>query len=67
MQTPHYHARDPWQSSQTLVCVVRGPMVVSPPQLGFRCRLLKEDLGRIIWINIPIHKSTDVTTEQMKT
>jgi hypothetical protein len=41
-------------------------MVVSPPQLGFWCRLLKEDLGRIIWINIPIHKSTDVTTEQMK-
>jgi hypothetical protein len=30
-------------------------MVVSPPQLGFCSRLLKENLGRIIRINIPVN------------
>ena len=30
-------------------------MVVSPPQLGFCSRLLKENLGRIIWINVPVN------------
>lgn len=43
------------KSSQMLLGVVSWAVVVSPPQLGLWGRLLKENLGRIIRVNIPEH------------
>lgn len=42
------------QSNQALIRI-SWAAVVSPPQLGFWRRLLKENLGRIIWVNVPVH------------
>jgi hypothetical protein len=44
------------QSSQMLlVSIISWSVVVPPPQLGLWRRLLKENLGRIIRVNIPAH------------
>jgi len=49
--TQHLIEHEFCQSSQALICI-SWAVVVPPPQLRFWRRLLKEDLGRIVWVNI---------------
>ena len=53
------------QSSQMSLRVISWAVVVPPPELGFWRRLLKEDLGRIIRVNIPAHIHQQLSSQRI--